>query len=121
MRSLLFEFHRFNDLSTGAVRKNDPYLIAAGSEPVRQFPFPIDHADFLDLMIDLRYQSGGAARETALKTIGPIVTSMLNASSVPDIEVGEFPVQLDLVVNAAELAALPFEAVMDGAGQPLLV
>lgn len=121
MRSLLFEFHRFNDLRTGDLREGDPYLIAAASQPVRQFPLPIGHADFLDLMIDLRYQSGAAARETALKTIGPLVTSILNTSSVPDLESGEFPLQLDLVVNAAELAALPFEAVMDGAGQPLLV
>src|SRR5262249_2805985 len=64
---------------------------------------------------------GAAQRDEALKTLSAAVTALLGVGSLPDLSAGEFPVQLDLVVNAAELAALPFEAVMDAAGQPLLV
>ena len=121
MRSLLIEFHRFNDLGTGSLRKGDPYLAAAAAQPVREFKMPLDQVDFLDLMRSLRYQPGAAPREESLQEISEVVTAILGACPLPDLESGEFPLQLDLVVNAAELAALPFEAVMDATGQPLLL
>ena len=66
MRSVLVEFHRLNDLNTGMLRQGDPYLAAAASQPVRQFPMPLDQADLLDLMQALRYQTDGADRQAAL-------------------------------------------------------
>ena len=119
MKSLLVEFHRFNDLETGALRKGDPYLIAAAAHPVREFKMPLDQFDLLDHMLGLRYKAGGEARTAALKEIGKAVTSILDVKNLPELETGDL--QLDLVVNAAELAALPFEMVADGAGRPLLV
>lgn len=121
MRSLLIEFQRFNNLSTGSLRQGDPYLIAIGPQPVSQFTMPLDHDDFLDRMFDLRYQSGASARATSLKAMTDTVTAIVGAGRLPDFDAEECPLQLDLVVNAAELAALPFEAIADAAGQPLLV
>jgi hypothetical protein len=121
MRSLLIEFHRFKELTTGILRAGDDYLIAAASYPVRQFVMPLDHRPFLKLMLALRYREGADARTSALKEIGAIVTDMLGTRELKDLQDGEFPLQLDLVVNAAELAALPFEAVTDGEERPLLV
>ncbi len=120
MRSMLVEFHRFNDLGTGILRSGDPYLIAVASHPVRQFPMRIDHAEFLDRMNDLRYKTGSTEREAALKELGGIVTDILKSPDLAELNTGVFPLQLDFVVNPVELAALPFEAVMDGSGQPLL-
>ena len=119
MKSLLVEFHRFNDLETGALRKGDPYLIAAAAHPVREFKMPLDQVDLLDHMLGLRYQAGAEARRAALQEIGEAVTSILGAGNLQELEDGDL--QLDLVVNAAELAALPFEMVSDRAGDPLLV
>lgn len=120
MRSLLIEFQRFNNLSTGSLRQGDPYLIAVGPQPVNQFTMPLDHDDFLDRMFDLRYQSGASAREASLKAMADTVTTIVGADKLPDLGPQEGLLQLDLVVNAAELAALPFEAIADAAGQPLL-
>ena len=54
MRSLLLEFLRFNNLTTGMWREGDPYLVATGTEyPVRQFTSPLEHEAFLDLVLAL--------------------------------------------------------------------
>lgn len=119
MRSLLVEFHRFNDLSEGILQ--GCYLVAAASHPVREYKWPLQHTAFLDLMLDLRYQSSAGAREAALKKIGVIVTDMLGSRHLRHVENNGYPLQLDLVVNAAELAAVPFEAATDDKGQPLFV
>ena len=121
MRSLLVEFHRFGDLNKGLLRAGDPYLVAVASQPVCQTAMPLDYEEFLDLMQALRYQDGDAAREEALHRVSEIVTSLLRSQGLRDLQQGEFPLQLDLVANAAELAALPFEAAVDGAGEPLIV
>ena len=119
MKSLLIEFHRFNDLETGLLRKGDPYLVAAAAHPVREFKMPLDQVDLLDHMLGLRYRAGSEARTDALEEIGEAVTSILGVENLQELATGDL--QLDLVVNAAELAALPFEMVADSTGQPLLV
>jgi hypothetical protein len=121
MRSTLVEFHRFNDLSTGALRKGDSYLLAAASRPVCQFPMPLDQRDLWRLMRDLRYLTDGAARQMALAKVGEHVTRILDAEFLQELQTGELPLQIDLVVNAAELAALPFEAATDSERRPLFV
>jgi len=120
MRSLLLEFLRLNNLATGMWREGDPYLVAAGSEyPIRQFSSPLEHEKFLDLTRALRYQGDAEGRRAALKEIGEIAANLLGSQSLSGLSNGSFPLQLDLVVNPAEVAALPFEAATDGAGNPL--
>jgi len=120
MRSLLLEFLRLNNLATGMWREGDPYLVAAGSEyPIRQFSSPLEHEKFLDLTRALRYQGDAEGRRAALKEIGEIAANLLGSQSLSGLSSGSFPLQLDLVVNPAEVAALPFEAATDGAGNPL--
>lgn len=122
MKSLLIEFHRFDNLNTGFLRTGDRYLIAVGSQPVQQFEMCIDHDPFLDKMELLRYGSDDSteAAEQALLELGGIVTKILRAQELPANANGEF-LQLDLVLNAAELAALPFEAALDVNGERLVV
>jgi CHAT domain len=119
MKSLLIEFHRFDDLGTGALRQGDRYLEVVADHPVQEVRMTISQNPFLKELRNLRYQEGEAERAQSLARIGDVVTAMLGAQ-IPELETGEFPLQLDLVVNAAELAALPFEMVTDGAGHPLL-
>jgi hypothetical protein len=120
MRTLRLEFLRLNDLATGIWRQGDPYLVAAGSdEPVRQFTSPLDHEAFLDLVRALRYQEDAQARQSALREIGDIAAGLLGIDRLQAVSTGTFPLQLDLVVNPAEVAALPFEAAVDGEGRPL--
>ena len=120
MRSLRLEFLRLNNLATGIWREGDPYLVAAGSdEPIRQFTSPLEHETFLDLVRALRYQGDAQARRSALREIGEIAAGLLGAGSLAALSEGGFPLQLDLVVNPAEVAALPFEAAVDDEGNPL--
>lgn len=119
MRSLLVEFHRFGDLDTGMWRKDDRYLVAAAAHRVREFAMPLDQDGFLDLVADLRYQTTADARRSALNEVGRVATAFLGSAGLEDMDGGSFPLQLDLVVNPAELAALPFEAATDRDGRPL--
>ena len=120
MRSLLLEFLRFNNLATGIWRQGDPYLVATGADyPIRQFNSPLEHEDFLDLVLKLRYQGRSEERELALKKIGKIAADLLGTEFLPEISNDTLPLQLDLVVNPAEVAAMPFEAAVDKEGQPL--
>jgi hypothetical protein len=120
MRSLLLEFLRLNNLATGIWREGDPYLVAAGAEyPIRQFNSPLDQESFLDLTRELRYQGNVEGRLAALKKIGEIAANLLEFQSLSALSSGSFPLQLDLVVNPAEVAALPFEAATDDKGTPL--
>jgi CHAT domain-containing protein len=121
VKSLLIEFHRFKNLDKGMLREGDDYLVAAATHPVREVRMTLDQDCFLDQMLNLRYQGGAAEREASLRSLSEVVTGMLGPQVLKDLETGEFPLQLDLVVNAAELAALPFETASDAAGQPLLV
>lgn len=120
MRSLRLEFLRLNDLATGIWRQGDPYLVAAGNdEPIRQFTSPLEHETFLDLVRALRYQEDAQARESALGEIGAIAAGLLGTANLTGLATGSYPLHVDLVVNPAEVAALPFEAAVDAEGQPL--
>ncbi len=120
MKSLLVEFHRFNDLNTGFLRKDDPYIVAAASHPVRQPKMPIGHRKFMKHMKALRYQSSADARQKALEKMGTVTTELIGEDFVAGLTDGEGLLQLDLVVNAVELAGLPFEAIRDKNGTPLI-
>ena len=93
MRSLLLEFHRFNSLKSGIWREGDKYLVAAAARPVREYEMTMEQDDFLDLMLDLRYQGEADARMTALNKVGKLATQFLGTDSLTDIhdvKSGEF-------------------------------
>jgi hypothetical protein len=117
MKSALIEFLRFGK-EPGILREGDPYLATLNSEPVRQFAMPMDQAVFFDNLNYLRYpkQDNWQEQKQALETLSKTVTQILQP---PESE-GQ-PLQLDLVTNAAELWALPFEALRGADELPLLV
>lgn len=121
MRSILAEFLRFQDNSTGLLRTGDRYLVAQGERPVREVPIPIDHLEFLGLLDKLRYgKVADRERQQALARLAQIVTELLGPALG---ELGGGPegdlVQYDLVANPVELSALPFELAEGSDGKPV--
>lgn len=119
MRSLLVEFFRFGK-EEGLLRKGDKYIFAPGSRRVAEVEMPLDYAEFFDYMVALRYQANAEARRNALKELGTAVTKLLRVEELAELETGDFPLQLDLVLNAAELASMPFETATDIASHQLV-
>jgi hypothetical protein len=106
MRSLLLEFHRFNDLDTGLLRKGDPYLVVAGDRHLpREVKAPMGQQQFNTLVRALRYEKDAQARLNALKEVGEVTATFLGSDALGDIETGAPPLQLDLVVNGQRGAA----------------
>ncbi|MCO8272809.1 CHAT domain-containing protein [Actinoplanes sp. TRM 88003] len=116
MRSELIEFFRFDNQDSGLLRMGDRYLRARGNEPVTAVPVPIKHSDFLRRLDHLRYEveNDPERRNEALRDLAEVVTQVLGVCTASDE-----PVQIDLVTNAAELSALPFELAQDGDGRPV--
>ncbi len=117
MKSIMIEFLRFGK-EPGILREGDRYLATLNSEPVRQFEMPMDQKDFFHKLKYLRYpqQNNLNAQQQAFETLSAFVTDVLHLP-----EPGDQTLQLDLVTSAAELWALPFEAVRGADGKPLLV
>lgn len=116
MQSELIEFFRFNRQAKGMLRKGDRYLLVRGNAPAREVRITIDHDDFMERLERLRYasQTDEGQRKQALDELSGTVTSMLGF--------GKKPVsaqQIDLVTNAAELSALPFELAIGTDGRPI--
>ena len=118
MQSELIEFFRFNRQTKGMLRKGDRYLLARGNAPAREVRITIDHDDFMERLERLRYasQTNEAERRQALDELSGIVTGMLGFGKKP-VSAG----QIDLVTNAAELSALPFELATGADGRPIFV
>ncbi|MCY1142765.1 CHAT domain-containing protein [Actinoplanes sp. Pm04-4] len=116
MRSDLIEFFRFDDQDSGMLRRGDRFLRARGNEPVTEVEIPIQHRDFLRRLDQLRYQvqHDSDRRDEALRALAEVVTQVLGVCATPDE-----PTQIDLVTNAAELSALPFELAHDADDRPV--
>ncbi|MDY7083956.1 MAG: CHAT domain-containing protein [Actinomycetota bacterium] len=116
MRSELIEFFRFDDQNSGMLRRGDRFLRARGNEPVAEVRIPIGHAEFLRRLDHLRYsvEHDEGRRDEALAQLSRVVSEVLGPYRA---EGG--PAQIDLVTNAAELSALPFELAADARGRPL--
>ncbi len=119
MKSTLIEFFRFQDLESGILRKGDRYLVASGEAAISQQEMPIGQSRFNRSMRNLRYHGVSENEEKeALHSIQQVVTGLVPCEYLPkDNHIH----QIDLVVNAAELAGLPFEAMATGAGEPLFL
>ncbi|MBP1647707.1 MAG: hypothetical protein H6Q30_1152 [Bacteroidetes bacterium] len=114
--SLLVEILRFGG-EAGILRKDDPYLVVRANEPVAKYEMELDHEEFLTYLDRLRYASGTSVqdRDATRAKLGAIATHILRLAE-PNADV-----QIDLVLNAKELCAFPFEAASDADGMPLLV
>jgi hypothetical protein len=132
MKSTLVEFARFKNLGTGVLRQGDDYLRTVADLPVQPCEMPIDQRPFNKLMRKLRYVSASEQeRQEALQKLSELSTELLglrpgaqeDARNLPTIlEQGAAKLQqLDLVANAAELSALPFEAALGKDGNPLFL
>ena len=120
MKSCLIEFQRYGSLDTGLLRKGDRYLVTAADRPVREYAMDIDHLPFLRAMQSLRCPAVSATpTDQALRQMSDLVTRAL-ADAVAALPTQAEPLELNLVVNAAEVAALPFELVQYADGKPVL-
>jgi hypothetical protein len=115
-RSELVELLRHGG-DIGILRRGDRYLVARANERVREFPMELDEGEFLTRLELLRYARDAAEDERgeALATVTGVVTRMLGLGSPTE------DVQVDLVLSAQELLALPFEAATGGDGKPLVL
>ncbi|GAB2597394.1 hypothetical protein Aab01nite_72940 [Paractinoplanes abujensis] len=111
MRSELIEFFRFDDQNSGMLRRGDRFLRARGNEPVTEVRIPIGHGEFLRRLDHLRYavEHDEGRRDESLHQLSRVVSEVLGPWPA-ETE----PVQIDLVTNAAELSALPFELAVGG-------
>lgn len=132
MKSTLVEFARFKNLGIGVLRKGDEYLRTVADLPVQPCEMPIDQRPFNKLMRKLRYLAASEQeRQEALQEVSELSAEFLglrpgaeddarNLLSI--LEKGAATLQqIDLVVNAAELSSLPFEAAVGKDGKPLFL
>ena len=122
LKSTLIELCRFGNLDIGILRDGDQYLYINNNNPVRSITMPLNHDVLLDDIEALSYHNREnlPTRDEALQRISRVVTDILPGVFV-DVEGIDELHQLDIVANAAELAALPFEALLSADGTPLLV
>jgi len=122
MRSELVDFARSTGEFAGSLIKNTVYLVMPGrpGRPASQWIAPFAQLRLLELLDSLRYRPGGPAEGDGkgFDELVRVVTELLGDLVVePPAEVTQY----DLVFRAAELCGLPFEATLDGTGEPLFV
>jgi hypothetical protein len=101
----------------GFLQPDTSYMVQIGDKPVREFKVPLEHFQFHQHMQDLDFDAGPETQAEELEALSAVVTDVLR---LPEIGASATPIQIDLVVNAGELAALPFEIAKDGRGGWLL-
>ncbi len=133
MKSTRVEFARFRNLGIGYLREGDEYLRTVADLPVQAVRMAIDQRPFDKLMRKLRYGAASEQdRRDAMRRVCALSTEFLGLGRDPQdsesrtlasvlAEGKENLQQLDLVANAAELSALPFEAALDADGNPLFL
>jgi hypothetical protein len=109
MKSIKMDFVRDDD-DAGVLQKGKTYHVVIESTQHRQFDMPFNQRDLLKSLTELRYDAAFDAdkRKMALHELSTIVSEILEPPAAPSGEL----LQLDLVTNARELWALPFEAAL---------
>jgi CHAT domain len=105
----MVEFNRFGGERDQTLSPNNQYIRTTGyEEPAQQIQPSLSHERALDLIYRLRYPIGVTPDkvEEAQAELGRCAAAFLPAVEV----VGQRLTQIDLVTNAAELWAFPFEA-----------
>lgn len=117
VEALTVDIHRLGSLGPGGVlRADDPYVTLTGSsQPPRQRSVGLSHDDLLHNLCALRYPGGPSAvsEQDALAALGAAAAAILPLDELGDAT----PLQLDLVLSAEELWALPFEACVGEEGK----
>jgi hypothetical protein len=114
----LIEVMRFG-ADASEITKDAAYLVRRGQEPAREYRMPLTADDVLDYLDDLRDELQEAQRrdEGARRATRELVVGAVSA--MLDVPGRTAPLQVDLVVNPREIAALPFEAARGEDGAPL--
>ncbi len=116
IESMTVELHRHAP-GTGFA-EGTPYIVTAGHfTPVRTVAMPLSQRECLLQLYRLRYDAPVADAQEAKKVLGGHVREILDFNQ----PTGPSPLQVDLVSNAEELWALPFEACLDEDGKPEFV
>ncbi|GGW37133.1 CHAT domain-containing protein [Arenibacter certesii] len=123
MKSDKIEYIRFDDLSTGILMGNKPYILSHGDFcSLQEVRTPMGQIELLEQLGEqLRYDSktSGTAMEkweTIKKCSDQIHSLFLGLDRLPnDIS------HLEIYLNPSELALIPFELLLNDSGQPLFV
>ena len=114
--STTIEFHSPSE-GTG-FRTNSRYIATTGQfKPFREVRMPFDQIDCLAELQRLRYETSAADARDAQLNLGRQVLQVLGT----DLPLTAGPLHLDLVSNAEELWALPFEACLGSDDKPVFV
>ena len=116
MQSDLIEYSRFNQLDTGVLGLGNVYLRAKGSEPILEVKSPFAHETLLRTLARLRY-TNELSKAEKWSLINKL-SDDIKAFFIDPKTATNFPVQWDLVFNAAELGLIPFEALLNEDGAP---
>lgn len=136
-RTLTLEFVRHGPPHNQLLSPITEYLALCGNHGAMSVFLPFEHYEFLLRLSALRYQErrdrpeeAMAARAAQAREMGQLMSDILGAVPGLKTDLGSCPqhpdelIHLQLVVSAAELALLPFEAALTppgspGAGKPL--
>ena len=122
MQAELVDLTRSMGEFRGTFSRNMQYLVLPGkaTRPAHQWSSTVDQLTLKRLLDQLRYRSDVAAetRGAALEKLQDIVGDLLgDLLALTPAEMTQF----DLVIGAAELGGLPFEAAVGTDGEPLFV
>jgi hypothetical protein len=110
-RSLLVELLRIT-AGEMILSRDVPYMVQVGDWPVRQVSSPLGFLDLLGALEQL-YVADPANRSAALAHLSEAVTNFVQQAALGKLIP---PLQIDLVVSASELSALPFELACNEVG-----
>lgn len=117
MRSHKVEYLRFDNPRKGLLIADKPYLRMSGGEPVAEVRAPYDQLDLLRKLSRLRYDKNVPEEEN--DDLIREISRQIAGFFVDPGQLGDVPLQIDLVLNANELGLLPFELLLDNAGGPV--
>jgi hypothetical protein len=105
--SRMIEFHRFGEEEDSYSRSRKYIRTTGWGEPATEVSPGFSYDEFLDHLSVLRYEGASAdAAEGARQALAQEAARLLPPASATDSEL----LQIDLVSNAAELWAFPFES-----------
>ena len=120
MKSDKVEYIRFDDLKTGILMGDKPYILAHGdSTSLKEIRTPMGHIDLLEQLGEqLRYDTNTAGNakekwEAIKRCSDQIETLFIDLEKLPK-DVGH----LELFLNPSELALIPFELLLNKKGEP---
>lgn len=123
MKSHKVEYIRFDDLNTGILMGNKPYILSHGDfSSLREVRTPMGQIELLEELGDrLRYDSSAMIGkedkwETIKKCSDQIRSLFIDCDKIPeDIS------HLEVYLNPSELALVPFELLLNDKGEPRFV